>query len=138
GSSDSLGSEVTGPPAHATASVSPNSASPHRRRHPCQPARNAASCCHPAGSPRWTTEPSHAILTATATASSPCSCSEREDDQAVATPCHGDTPDKINDPGSPGQPRVKTKVKSLLENSRGLRSSAGEAAVHDGDHGPVD
>src|SRR5205807_8385797 len=86
---------------------------------PCQPARNAASCCHPAGSPRWTTEPSHAIPTATATASSPCSCSEREDDQAVATPCHGDTPDKINDPGSPGQPRVKTKAKC---SGTGIRS----------------
>jgi hypothetical protein len=39
---------------------------------------------------------------------------EREDDQAVATSCHGDTPDKINNLGSSETAEVKTKAKSLL------------------------
>lgn len=42
-SSDSRGSDVTGPPAHKTASVNSNSVSAHRPRHPYHPARNPAS-----------------------------------------------------------------------------------------------
>src|SRR6266567_4289439 len=42
---------------------------------------------------------------------------EPEDDHAVAVLRHGDTPDKISDPGKAGQPRLNDKVRACLGTS---------------------